>query len=168
MPIVKEFWCPAHGEFENDTGICPRGCSVAQREFRTPVGISTGGRTRAIDKTLESIAQSYGLSDMNNHGGTTAARIPAQSAKKMQQFQEAVRAKYPRLWGGVPSGGTYEVGVGVRGGGSGQGAEGAIMQNGGSPGDMSAIEFAKEAPRREVRAIRDPDHAAHMAKIKAA
>jgi len=152
MGIIKEFSCKGHGPFEAEEPICPRGCTAGvSRQFRTPTSISTGGRTRGIDQSLERIAKEFGLSDMNNHGGTTAARVANPKQAQFAAAQEAIRRKYPKPWGAVPTGGKYEVGAGVIAG-NGPGALGALAQHGAS-GAVDVKGMMDTFPKRQVEKI---------------
>lgn len=155
MSINKEWRCAAHGPFENNTGACPYGCTIGiERRFYTPVGISTGGRTKAIDNTLAGIAEAYGLSDMNNHGGTTAARIPSPQEKMVQAHNEEIRKRFPSPWGMLPS--------------AKQGGAVAAMQEYGNPAPVDMKSLTESAPRKAVIGKRSPDEAADIKKVKAA
>ena len=94
MPLY-EFACLAHGKFEKiltvNAGIppCPHGCGnrMVQKMLSAPNFIS--GRTKGIDSTLATLAKDHGLSDMNNHNGTTGAFQPDASFTKAQQQMQA-------------------------------------------------------------------------------
>ena len=155
MGIIKEFSCPGHGPFEAEEPVCPRGCTAGvSRQFRTPTSISTGGRTRGIDQSLERIAKEFGLTDMNNHGGTTAARVQSPQARQIAAQQEAIRRRFPKNWGTLPS---AEQG----------GAIAAAQQYGAPPSvDMGML---KDVPKRPVEYIKDSRDAEITAKaMKAA
>jgi hypothetical protein len=55
---------------------CPHGCGagLVRKAFRTPPG-GTSARTKFMDKTLQTIANDFGMSDMNNDHGQGAAKI---------------------------------------------------------------------------------------------
>jgi hypothetical protein len=65
MPVMKEWLCAAHGEFENASGRCPHGCSkrFVVQEFRTAPAIRHG-TTRNADKLVGTLAKDFGLSDV--------------------------------------------------------------------------------------------------------
>lgn len=66
MGIKHEFRCLAHGLFESDVAVCPRGgCTTVEKVFITPRGIATGGSAR-IDATLRTLAGDFGLSNMKD------------------------------------------------------------------------------------------------------
>lgn len=143
----------AHGCFESsdEAPECPEGCDTVERVFLTPVGFASA-RTKAIDATLESVARSHGLTDMNNRGGRAAAgpnTIAQQMAQeKMRQQQEAiaaaVKAKFGDApWNTVPEGGTYNVKTGEVEAGQGPGAPGALPNVGWEPSNLA--HDAKEA-----------------------
>jgi hypothetical protein len=70
MPrIVKEWACAAHGPFENASGRCPSGCSprFVVQEIRSAPAIRSGATDRT-DATVQSLADSYGMSDIANGG----------------------------------------------------------------------------------------------------
>jgi hypothetical protein len=71
MAIIKEWRCAAHGEFEGPEGICPRGCPkrFVVQEIRTPPAYHDG-RTANIDRTLDGLADSVGLTDLSNRNGS--------------------------------------------------------------------------------------------------
>lgn len=156
MAIIKEFRCAGHGPFEAEEPICPQGCTARiTRDFRTPVGISTSGRTRGIDKTLEGIAAQYGLSDMNNHGGTTAARIPVPGGNKHAAAMEAIRRKYPTPWAALPS--------------AKQGGAVAAVAAHGASEPINVREMAQTFPKRSVERVTSHSDAEITAKaMKAA
>jgi hypothetical protein len=70
MPILKEYSCAAHGPFEAFEAECPYGCSprFVKQEFRTAPGFKSE-RTGNSDKTLDSLAKDYGMTNMGNRGG---------------------------------------------------------------------------------------------------
>lgn len=71
MAILKEFRCAAHGEFESTEHACPQGCPArfVVQEFRTAPHFHNG-RTANIDRTLDGLAESVGLTDMSNRNGS--------------------------------------------------------------------------------------------------
>jgi hypothetical protein len=92
MAAINDYVCMAHGAFTNRTGICPHGCgrSMSHVVFNKPVGM-VSGRTKGIDGTLATLAKDHGLSDMNNHNGTTGAFIPDPGYTRAQrEMQEAM------------------------------------------------------------------------------
>jgi len=69
--IIKEWKCAEHGSFEGSFPICPAmGCESTEvaREFKTAPGL-TSDTTKFTDKGFDSLASSYGLSDMSNKDG---------------------------------------------------------------------------------------------------
>ena len=167
MAVKKEYRCPAHGLFESTKPICPSGCTVAERAFITPPGFKSA-RTRNLDSTVRQIAQDHGLTDMNNHGGTTAARIASPEEKRAIEFNAAIRKKYPSLWGSVPSGGVYKVGMGPTNENRGPGAVGATAALGAPP--ENAMEPVREFVQQPHAYVykRDPGGAASIAQVKKA
>jgi hypothetical protein len=65
MPILREYVCAAHGEFEAAEPECPHGCSsrFVRQEFRTAPAYRSGGTAR-IDGELKGLAKDYGMSDI--------------------------------------------------------------------------------------------------------
>ncbi len=90
MAVLNDYNCIAHGTFESFTGQCPYGCSrelVEVVHLKAPGHLT--GRTKGIDKTLQGLAKDHGLSDMNNHGGTTGAFIMDPSMAKADRELQA-------------------------------------------------------------------------------
>jgi hypothetical protein len=67
MAILKEFRCAAHGAFEATEKVCPHGCAerFVVQEIRTAPAYHNG-RTQRIDKELNALASSYGMTNMRN------------------------------------------------------------------------------------------------------
>ena len=70
MGVNREWRCIGHDlafESTEDKPLCPAGCShkFVVQEFRTPVGIRSGG-TRVADVMQRQLAQDYNLTDMRN------------------------------------------------------------------------------------------------------
>lgn len=104
VPVVKEHVCPAHGDFENETGLCPWGCSVpAEREFRTAPAYHNG-KTQRTDRLVRDQLDSMGVSNIRSARAGEASRIQDPRMAKMHEFQKAVRNKYPKMWGEIPDG----------------------------------------------------------------
>lgn len=66
--VLKEYRCLAHGDFEAYKEICPHGCDTVERRFGTPFSI--GKQAKNIDKTLDTLAADYGMTDMRNDTGS--------------------------------------------------------------------------------------------------
>lgn len=68
MPILKEYRCMAHGEFENFDGKCPRGCTSAfvKREIRTAPALEREGTKKFIDRQMDLLAADHGLTDIRS------------------------------------------------------------------------------------------------------
>lgn len=118
MSIKKEWMCMAHGAFESAKPQCPRGCTTVERRFFTPTSIKTTDRTRNIDKTLETLAKDYGLSDINNQNGTSAVKRPNSSAvNQMEAMNDAIKQRFGvgmgGGWGGMPDGGATAAAQGL-------------------------------------------------------
>lgn len=142
--VVKEFLCHGHGPFESTEAICPHGCTLVERAFRTPVGLQTA-RTRSVDATLETIAKEHKMGDINTRRDAHSGRVVDQKTRKAMEQQEAVRQhlhkKFAGLnlvdtragtggWGGVAKGGTYETGGNIRDAQRGPGAPATIAASG--------------------------------------
>lgn len=104
MGIVKEYECGGHGPFEtsDEPPRCPHGCNLVERAFRTAPAFH-GGATRRTDALLDGIAKDYGLSNMRTglQEGDTA-KIQSPQARFAAQHQQAVRKRYPKMWGNLP------------------------------------------------------------------
>jgi len=98
MAVTKEFRCLAHGPFDAAEAICPHGCTVVVREFRTAPG-GRSEKTKASDRALEHLAKKYNLSDMSNKNGSVAA------SKRQPTGMEPV-------WGEMPKGNVFQPGKG--------------------------------------------------------
>lgn len=126
MAVLKEWMCMAHGSFDSLWPKCPKGCAgetMVRRVFLTAPGLGSG-RTKNIDRTLTGLASEYGLSDINNRGGTEAAtRVDGQAVKRINNdIQTLMRERYGNPWRDVAKGGSYRVGTGVQNAERGQGA----------------------------------------------
>lgn len=87
MAIKKEYRCLSCGSFEATEPVCPNGCTtVVTREFRTAPGY-LGARSKSADATLQRLADSYGLSDINNRDGRPAAQGQSRSQPQAPQAQ---------------------------------------------------------------------------------
>lgn len=92
--ILHDYRCLAHGAFESADGRCPKGCAAAfvEKVFLKPPGYHSDG-TKNIDRNLRALAADFNLTDMNNHGGTTAAVTPDWRALRAQEeMQRAILA----------------------------------------------------------------------------
>lgn len=92
MPVVKEFRCMAHGDFESPEATCPHGCSgpgMVDRAFRTPVAIQTAGY-RSVNRTFESLAAQHGLTDMRNAPGESMRRADWHTHQRLETACEMV------------------------------------------------------------------------------
>ena len=122
MAVVKEYFCPGHGPFEGTKPICPKGCTVAEREFRTAPSIGNAG-TRRTDDLIRSQVEAMGLSNIrtNLKEGDTA-RINTPAVNQALAHQEAIRKKFASPWGTVPKAGVFKAGLGPEGEIAGGGA----------------------------------------------
>ena len=103
MGIQKEYLCPGHGPFESDRPVCPRGCTVAEREFRTAPAYHNG-KTSRTDDLIRSQVEAFGLSDIRSAREGETARIPTAGARRQAEFQAALSKKYPSNWAALPKG----------------------------------------------------------------
>ena len=101
MAILKEYRCLSHGPFDSVDGICPSGCDTVVREFRTAPG-GRSAKTKTTDKTLQGLADRFGLTNMSNKNGSVGG-----------SRQQPANAMAP-VWGQMPKGNVYEVGRGER------------------------------------------------------
>ena len=86
MAVTKEWRCMAHGYFEAATpddmvARCPRGCDCVERVFLTPQSISTSGKTRFVDKTMEDLAKRFGFTNMSNANGDSVIHNHAKDSQ---------------------------------------------------------------------------------------
>lgn len=132
MGVKRDWICAAHGVFESDdeAPLCPSGCDVVDKIFIQPPGLSSA-RTANIDRTLESLARSHGMTDISNRGGRAAKGPSAAHERRQADLTAAIRERYGGTgWGSVPAGGTLNVGTG-KVEGEGPGVAAAISQYGG-------------------------------------
>lgn len=90
MAVLREFRCMAHDlpfESMEEKPRCPSGCSArfVQQEFRTPVGIRSGG-TRVHDEMAKQLANDYNMTDMRNDkdGSSVMSNTPSTSGGARQ------------------------------------------------------------------------------------
>lgn len=103
MGIVKEYFCPGHGSFESDEPRCPKGCTVGvEREFRTPPMYSTG-RVGKTDALVGSQLEAMGHSNVRRSYEGESARIVSPQDRMRMEHAEAIRQRYPKNWGQLPS-----------------------------------------------------------------
>jgi len=91
--IKKEWKCMAHGYFEaavpDDTiARCPRGCDCVERAFLTPAGVSTSGKTKFVDKTMEDLAKRFGMTNMSNANGDSVIHNHAKDSQRAMAKQD--------------------------------------------------------------------------------
>lgn len=131
MAIKREFRCLAHGNFESDSESpeCPHGCDTVERIFLTPPGLASA-RTANIDRTLDSLARSHGMTDISNRGGRAAKGQSAAQARQNAELNAFIRQKYGDGWGNIPKGGTLNVQTG-KVDGEGPGVAAALQSYGG-------------------------------------
>jgi hypothetical protein len=94
MPIVKEWNCRAHGEFENASGKCPSGCpkSFVVQEIRTAPAYRRPGKMRWVDQQMKGIARDAGLTDMRSDG-KAGISVRAADLRRKQVAAEAESRK---------------------------------------------------------------------------
>lgn len=105
MGVLRDWICVAHGnvfESSEDSPLCEFGCDTVEKVFLQPASIGSG-RTQSIDKTLNSLAKSYKLTDL----GPGAMRRRALASEKSQAaYREFCERRFGGLnWGSVPKGG---------------------------------------------------------------
>lgn len=170
--IVKEFRCKGHGivfDSYEESPACPKGCTSTEQVFITPRGL-IGHGTKNIDATFRTLANDFGLSDMNaspsRSNSNGAARVKTPQQLKAEQMQEKLRV---RFGGAVPKGGTYHAGDRkVIGGGAGQGALAALAAQGAPETTVfSDLKPDMQEFRRGVVVTKDPDKES-SAKVRAA
>lgn len=153
--IVKEWVCRGHGRFDGPDPVCPKaGCTTVERVFITPVGYM-GEKSKNMDSTLRKITNDYGLSDLNNQNGTSAARVHSAAAKKAMNQAEAFNQSFKRKFPNARLTPTQH----------GPGAWGAMQQGGapattaamGAPAENRLAEIKDSLPRKAVVGLRDPD-----------
>lgn len=172
MAIIKEWFCPAHSTFENETGICPHGCTVAEREFRTPPAYHAG-KTRRTDEMLRSQVEAFGLSNIktNVREGETV-RMQSESERRIAAMQDKMkrmgRPDLAKTWGAMPKGGTQNFQTGqVENADRGQGAVAAMQTMHAEPTaalETTGVKGAKPA----YQYVRDPQNLQVAGKAKAA
>lgn len=138
MAIMKEWSCAAHGFFDSEVAICPHGCSGAgfiERVIRTAPAFNSA-RTANIDKTLVGLAHQFGMTDMNNQNGTGAVKRGDPGAnKRLEEFNDMVKARFGSPWQSVTPGGVQQPDGTIKGGNGTGGATQHIQglgANGGS------------------------------------
>jgi hypothetical protein len=87
MAIIKQWKCAAHSEFENETGKCPWGCPdrFVVQEIRDAPYIN-GEKTAYTDRTLQGLADSVGITDMNNRDGSSVMSNQRRNTPKGLDF----------------------------------------------------------------------------------
>lgn len=109
--LLFDYECLAHGRFEGVSAECPSGCSgslVRKVFLKAPGHLSD--RSKNIDTTFQNLANDFGLTDMNNQNGTSAAVRP--DPMKLYEREQAAAQLQGHLgdtsqaWRGIPSGAT--------------------------------------------------------------
>lgn len=170
MGVVREFRCFGHGFFESEEPVCPRGCTTVERAFLTAPG-HLSREARSIDRTFNTIAKDFGLSDMNNRDGKGARVVRAaqgEARSQQKRFSEMLQKRFGAQsvvntqhgmggWGGVNKGGVYRAGGGIVEENRGPGAPAALAAI--RAPATNAVEEVKEAlVRPRVTVIRDPEN----------
>ena len=95
MPVMKEWTCMAHGDFDGYEQKCPHGCgsSMVARAYRTAPSIQSAGY-RSINKTMVSLAADHGLTDIHNRNssqnGTGMRRADYATHQRLNRATEIV------------------------------------------------------------------------------
>ena len=105
MAVLSDWSCAAHGVFESMTGRCPHGCSnsFVNKVFLQAPGLKSA-RTTNIDKTLQNLAGDFGLTDLNNQGGTSAVVRPNSRAVAAREQLMGKLGDTSHAWGQIPTG----------------------------------------------------------------
>ena len=134
MPVVKEYRCLAHGNFEGVEPRCPFGCETAvERTFLTAPG-AISGKTKGTDATLERLARRFGFTDMSNRNG---------SVGNSKRTNKVAGLDFSPQWRPMPKGDKLE--------------DGKIISVEGSQGgaDAAAKSFGTQPVGDEITATRD-------------
>lgn len=110
MPLF-DYECLGHGRFEAFEPVCPSGCagSLVRKVFLKAPG-HLSDRSKNIDTTFQNLANDFGLTDMNNQNGTSAAVRP--DPMKLYEREQAAAQLQGRLgdtsgaWVTIPNGAT--------------------------------------------------------------
>ena len=81
MAVLKEWVCMAHGVFESYHAVCPHGCTTVQRHFKT--AFTLGNTAKGIDRTLQNLANDFGMTDISNRNGTAAGFVPKNNQQQV-------------------------------------------------------------------------------------
>ena len=105
MAVLSDFLCSAHGVFESMDGRCPHGCSpgFVQKIFLKAPAFNSA-RTTNIDNTLAALASDFGLTDMNNRGGTSAVVRPDHKEAQRREQLMGKLGDTSNAWGHMPGG----------------------------------------------------------------
>lgn len=157
----------AHGVFASAKAVCPHGCDTVERVFVTAPA-TRSARTANIDRTLNSLARSHGMTDISNPGGVAAKRMSGGQQQRHEALQQVIRERFGETgWGNVPAGKTFNAKTQqveaspYRGDSAGSGVPGAIASYGVHPDNVLAELTAngtKDLPRKAVIAKRDPEN----------
>ena len=107
MAVLADWECLAHGRFESFEQKCPHGCgqSIVSKIFINAPGIHSD-RTKNIDKTFRNLADDFGLTNMNNQNGQSAAVRPDPAKMAAREQLMGKLGDTSNAWGNVPSGQT--------------------------------------------------------------
>ena len=137
MGVLRDWTCLGHGNFESseDEPLCPvGGCNTVRKVFLQPPGF-TSSRTQNIDRTLDSLARSHGMTDIQNRGGRAAKGETPGQRQRAEEFNAYVREKYGSNWQSVAKGGTMNAQT-KEITGTGPGAAASLAQYHAKPDDV--------------------------------
>lgn len=109
--VLHDYHCTTHGYFEGWNDSCPiKNCTgEVSKVFLQPVGIKSD-KTKHADKTLEGLAQQFGMTDIKStregeSQGNYASRNNSQNAAERER-ELAAASREPRpgdaaIWGGA-------------------------------------------------------------------
>lgn len=108
MAVIREFFCPAHGDFEAFDPVCPHGCTVkSERVFLTPPAYHNG-KTRFTDRMVEGAMREHGLTNLKSARTGEAMKPSNPAADRAAEFGRQVKQRYPSMWGQMPKQGGVE------------------------------------------------------------
>ena len=105
MAVLHDWECSAHGRFEAFAAHCPHGCgdSMVHKVFIQAPGLHSA-RTTNIDRNLRALANDYGLTNMNNQNGTSAAVRPDARKEAARNELMGKLGDTSHAWGQIPTG----------------------------------------------------------------
>jgi hypothetical protein len=92
--VLRDFSCKAHGTFESKDAKpkCPHGCNSIEPIFLKAPAVRTNGKTKRMDKTFDSLAKQFGLTDMSTRNGSVMNSI------KPHSRPQHVQSSYDNLY----------------------------------------------------------------------